>query len=218
VISLDGTRALASVALLLATGLGVAAAEEGAWRTIRHDDALEVSTRPVAGSQFDEVRVVGNVCASLEALTGYVQDVQHFPDWIPDTAQAEQLAQPNARERIYYVRTDMPWPVKDRDMIYRVVVTPGAVANAAAIEMQGLPDYLPKKEDAIRMTSLHGAWQIEQRAAGLTHVALEMRVEPGGSVPTWLARRRIVALPTGMVENLQREFADGCASRVGSRS
>jgi len=99
------------------------------WKSARHDAALDVWTRPVAGSQYDEVRVAGNICASLDALTAYVQDVAHFADWIPDTAEAKLLAQPSAAERLYYIRTDMPWPVKDRDMVYRLVAAQDAHAE-----------------------------------------------------------------------------------------
>ena len=184
---------------------------DAGWRSVRHDSALDVYTRSVAGSDFDEVRVVGTICASLGALTAYVQDVSHIVDWIPDTEDARLLTQPSERERIYYLRTNMPWPVKDRDMIYRLVATPDPSATATTIEMTGLPDYLPAAADAVRMTSMHGLWRIEQQGAKRTHVVLQMRVEPGGSVPIWLGRRRIVALPTGMIENLERRFASACA-------
>jgi len=207
-------RRTAALVSMLASVVCVAGPIHDDWKLVRQDDALEVWTRHVPNSQFDAVRVGGNICTSLDVLTRYVQDVDRFVEWIPDTAEAHMLAQPSAFERIYYIRTAMPWPVKDRDMIYRLVSEPEA--HPRTIEIDGIPDYLPVRADAVRMASVEGAWHIEPRSAQLTHVTVEMRIEPGGNVPTWFARRRIVALPTGMIQNLERKFSETCDTTPSS--
>ena len=64
-----------------------------------------------------------SVCATLPQLVAFVEDVAAFEQWIPDTAEARLIERPTPRTQIYYIRTSMPWPVKDRDMIYRLSET-----------------------------------------------------------------------------------------------
>ena len=185
------------------------------WRFTSHRDGegidgVDVYVRPVPGSAYDEARAVGSVCASIDALTSLVTDVSRFEEWIPDTERVEQLAAPSAYERIYYIRTGMPWPIKDRDMVYRVVSSANPLtADAVTVTLQGLPDYAPPTDGVVRMRSVQGEWHFAHVAAG-TRISLQMRIEPGGGVPAWLARRRIVGMPAKMLLNIGRLFASSC--------
>jgi START domain len=173
-------------------------------------DGVDVYVRPVPGSSYDEARAVGSVCAPIDALTSLVTDVSRFEEWIPDTERASLLATPSPYERIYYIRTGMPWPIKDRDMIYRVVSSANPnTADDITVTLEGLPDYAPPVDGVVRMTSVRGQWHFAHVAAG-TRIALEMRIEPGGGVPAWLAKRRIVGMPARMLLNIGRMFASSC--------
>jgi hypothetical protein len=184
---------------------------DGDWRQVTASTDVEVYTRKTAGSAFDEVRVRGSVCAPIDDLIEYISTVEHFTAWIPDTIAARLLADPSSSERLYYVRTDLPWPAKDRDMIYRLVVRPGATDRARTIDMVGVPDFLPPTPNVVRMATVAGHWQfVEAAGEGRTRVSLDMRVDPGGNVPPWLANRRIVSTPLGMLTNLAKHFDAGC--------
>jgi START domain len=207
-------------AWLLCGWFGVAAATstsgaDHSWQLSAHrssdgTDGIDIYLRPVPNSPYDEARVVTSVCAPIDALAVVLTDVSHFDEWIPDTKRAQQLAAPSEFERIYYIRTGLPWPIKDRDMVYRVAASADPhTANALTVTLQGLPDYLPHVDGVVRMISVQGRWQLA-RVGDRTHIELVMRIEPGGGIPTWLAQRRIVATPTKMVQNIGRLFATSC--------
>jgi len=188
-----------------------AAAGDAAWSVIGESNGVTVSTRAVAGSTYPEVRASGSVCASLPMLLQYIEDAAGFDRWIPDTLEARTLDRPSEREQIYYIRTGMPWPVKSRDMIYRLSA-PGAAADARAVSVsiEGLPGFLPPNPDAVRMTSMRGRWNFVEEEGG-TRIELVMHFEPGGNIPAWLATRRIVATPGKMLTNLKAHFDAKCA-------
>ena len=188
-----------------------AAADDAAWKTIGESNGVTVSTRAVDGSAYPEVRASGSVCASLPTLLDFVEDAAGFDRWIPDTLEARVLDRPSEREQIYYIRTDMPWPVKSRDMIYRLSAPNATVgARAMTVAIEGLPDYLPPNPAAVRMTNVRGRWNFVEEA-GRTHIDLDMHFEPGGDIPAWLATRRIIATPSKMLANLKAHFAASCA-------
>jgi hypothetical protein len=206
---------VACIAAAPAAAMVETPASDAGWHLQAHDDSagtdgIDVYVRPVPDSPYTEARVVTSVCAPIPALAAVLTDVSRFDQWVPDTEAARQLAAPAPFERIYYIRTDMPWPIKDRDMIYRVASSADPnTANALTVTLEGLPDYLPPYDGVVRMVGVHGRWQLA-RVGDRTHIELEMRIEPGGGVPAWLARRRIIGTPTKMVQNIGRLFAASC--------
>jgi hypothetical protein len=186
------------------------AAETAEWTELDKANGIAVYTRPFRGSAFPEVRASGDVCATLPQLVAFVEDVAAFEQWIPDTAEARLLERPTPRTQVYYIRTSMPWPVKDRDMIYRLseIADPPVIAKIS-VGIEGMPDYLPVDPRAVRMSGVSGRWSFVQ-AGGRTQINLDKHIEPGGGVPSWLARQRIVGTPTKMLSNLKRHFETGC--------
>ena len=198
------------------------------WQLVSESDGISVATRRVEGSAFAEVRASATVCATIPQLVEFVEDVDAFDTWIPDTERARLLARPSPHQRIYYIRTSMPWPVKHRDMIYALteVTEPSEPTGLngmngmneviaapkgpdASVLMQGLPEYLPPAAGVVRMTAVTGRWDFSE-GAGTTRISLQMHIEPGGTVPVWLANRRIVDTPSKMLLNLKRRFESAC--------
>lgn len=202
-----------SAIALVASGAvsGAPAAEVGPqWKSFGESDGVQVYTRPFPGSAYAEVRASGTVCATLPELVAFVEDVARFDTWIPDTDEARLLARPSRSDQLYYIRTSMPWPVKHRDMIYRLTESHGArVDSDISVTINGVPDYLPPYPGVVRMTGVTGRWNFHQ-ADGETRIDLVMHIEPGGKVPQWLANRRIVGTPTKMIENLRHQFGSSC--------
>jgi len=189
-------------------------ADGGGWTELEKTNGIAVYTRPYEGSTYPEVRASGSVCATLPQLVAFVEDVAAFEQWIPDTAEARLLERPTPLTQIYYIRTSMPWPVKDRDMIYRLSETAdSSLTDTLSVGIKGLPDYLPDDSSAVRMQGVTGRWSFEQ-ADGRTRIDLDMHIEPGGGVPAWLARQRIVGTPTKMLSNLKRHFESACHAPV----
>jgi START domain-containing protein len=201
--------------LICSIGTGALAAATPAsgtaeWTELEKANGILVYTRPFRDSSFPEVRASGDVCATLPQLVAFVEDVAAFEQWIPDTAEARLLERPTPRTQIYYIRTSMPWPVKDRDMIYRLFETAdSSMTTKISVGIEGLPDYLPTDPRAMRMSGVSGRWSFVQ-AGGRTRIDLDMHIEPGGGVPSWLARQRIVGTPTKMLANLKKHFEAGC--------
>lgn len=180
------------------------------WKLSKDSDGVAVYTRAMPGSAYAQVRASASVCATLPELVAFVEDVPNFDTWIPDTEEARLLERPSPSSQIYYIRTSMPWPVKHRDMVYRVTEVPDAsVPGALSAVMEGLPRYLPDIKGVVRMDSVSGRWDFHEDA-GRTRISLELHIEPGGKLPVWLASQRIAGTPRAMLRNLARRFAPAC--------
>ena len=185
-------------------------ADDAPWNPFGAVNGVEVFTRPFDGSSYPEVRASSTVCATLPELVAFVEDVSRFASWIPDTDEARLLAQPSPRAQIYYIRTAMPWPIRHRDMVYRLAESQDSSPTPdVVVSIEGVPEYIADYPGVVRMTAVTGQWTFHEDA-GRTHIDLVMHIEPGGNIPAWLANRRIVGTPSKMLENLRRQFVSLC--------
>jgi hypothetical protein len=179
------------------------------WKPSGDADGIAVFTRAMPRSDYAQVRAGVTVCATLPELVAFVEDVSRFDTWIPDTQEARLLERPSRRTQIYYIRTTMPWPVQHRDMVYRVTESGDPAEGAVSVLLEGLPDFLPEYRGIVRMRSVSGRWEFHEHG-GMTRIDLELHIEPGGTLPVWLARQRVVGTPRAMLHNLERAFAASC--------
>ncbi len=197
----NGAVALLWCCLLTAAGTTSATGEDG-WDDDRSVAGVALESRPTA-SGFDEVRGRVTVCTDVAALQQFVGDPQRFDEWIPFTEEARALAKEGDGER-YYLRTATPWPMRSRDLIYRVDPRPAAADGTLRIDLVGEPDALPPQPGSVRMDGASGAWTLQPGAAGVD-VALQMTVDPG-RVPALFANRRLAATVGQMLANLRDRF------------
>ena len=163
------------------------------------------------GSAYAQVRATATACATLPELVAFVENVDLLDTWIPDTKEARLLDRPSPTTQVYYIHTAMPWPVKHRDMVYLATEVPEdpPVQASIAVLLEGLPDYLPEYDGIVRMQSVSGRWDFHA-SDGRTQIEFELHIEPGGTLPVWLAQQRIVGTPRGMLRNLAQHFAAAC--------
>jgi hypothetical protein len=162
---------------------------------------VTVEARPTA-SGFDEHRGTAEVCTDLSALEALISDTERFPEWLPYTRQAE-LLETSDRQFTYYVRTTTPWPLKDRDMVYRITRQSDS-ATTVHLDVVGLPDYEPKRRGATRIREASGRWEFIDTGAGLT-VSYQLFVDPG-PVPAFAANGRLASAVGETLANLADRF------------
>ncbi len=176
-------------------------AAEAGWASARQVAGVPVESRPTA-SGFHEHRAEIAVCTDLTTLEDFVADTTQFADWIPFTRSVELLSS-SENDFVYYVRSSTPWPLNDRDMVYRI--TRGPTTNEGLrLSMVGLPDYQPREQNVTRLVAAEGQWRL-QPSANTINVEYQLYVHPGG-VPAMAANRRLATVVGRTLANLAERF------------
>jgi len=194
-------RTVVIVALGWLSAISASAADD--WEPVRVVRGVQVDARPMPGSPFAEHRGTVAVCAQLDTLEGYVADTSQFQEWVPDTEEVRVLEH-SENSQTYYLRTHTPWPLRSRDMIYRLTREPAADSDEVRIDVTGLPDYLPEQPGAVRMRSASGEWIL--RKATNVVVSFRLHVDPGW-VPAVFANRRLAGSVGETLANLAERFS-----------
>jgi hypothetical protein len=183
--------------LLLLAGIPVLGdAVKGEWKLKKSKAGIEVFVRDVAGSKLKEFKGVMTLSGTrLQALVAAFDDTSTYTMWMHECIEARLLKKISLRERISYTVTHAPWPVSDRDLVTRSVVSQDLKTLAVTIQMTGLGDYMPKVAKRVRVPMMNGLWVFKPLETGDIVVMYQLHSDPGGDLPAGLANMASVDLP-----------------------
>lgn len=180
------------LALLLTAPLP-AYAQAGDWKLAKDQDGVQVYLKQVPGSNYKSFRGITLVKADVATLGHLQENLRVSCAWLYACAQMRLLKYSD--EAIWvYLDTKLPWPAAPRDLVLKVS-TEQTADGSMIRHLQAAPDYIPPVQDRIRVPNVSGTWQMVPKGPKLTEVTYEMRGEPGGSVPSWLANQFVVDAP-----------------------
>lgn len=187
------------LALLLAPGIALAQAED--WKLAKEEDGVRVYLSQVPGSRYKSFRGVTLVKADVSTLGRLQENLRVSCAWLYACAQMRLLKYTDAAIWVY-LDTKLPWPAAPRDLVLQVI-TEETPDGGMIRRLQAAPDYIPPVKGRIRVPVLSGTWQMIPKGPKLTEVTYQMRAEPGGSVPSWLANQFVVDAPLATLRTLK---------------
>jgi len=175
-------------ALVLTTDQSIADNLDRSWELVMEKNGIKAYARKVSGSGIFEFRAVMVVEARAEVIAEALLDTPASTEWLPDCDSAYTIEMESRNNLTNYFSLDLPWPVKDRDLVMKTETKydfdhARAVVNFIDTEIASCP---PKKSH-IRIPSLKGQYvfvYVTREKTGIVHT---YRADLGGSLPEWLA-------------------------------
>ncbi len=174
------------------------------WTLKKNSSGIEIYTRSIEGSSFDEfkgVTVISDV--TLIEVLNVILDVKNYDDLFPDCINPRILKQDGKWYDIHYIQTRGPFPVKDRDSVFEQVTVIDQDGKHARITLKPLPDYIAENEDMVRIRKGSGFWDLKEADHNNVTVTYQFHGEPGGDIPSWLANSFVVSHPFETLKNLR---------------
>lgn len=177
-----------AIALLIVNACPLAEASEH-WELTRDGEFRnEVSTwsRSIPDHQIKAFRGRVDVPHSLLEVLSVLADIERYPKWVFQCDRAEHLS--SLGDDVVYLHIRGIWPVDDRDVVTRSRILQDPETYAVTIHSwadDSATHPLPKK--TVRMPELENLFILEPLSDGWTRVTFQTFVDPGGSIPKWLA-------------------------------
>ncbi|MSR78454.1 MAG: hypothetical protein EXS63_09595, partial [Candidatus Omnitrophica bacterium] len=141
-------------------GTLVAATGEYPWQLRKDREGIRVSTRSVKDSPIYELRGEMTISVSLEKVTALYEKVEQMLKWFHRAKEVKLIQNISKNESIIYFAADLPWPLSDRDGVYRRVKSIDAATGAVIYTMTYAgPDLYPKQKDRVRVVYLDAEWK-----------------------------------------------------------
>ncbi len=180
------------------------AGEELLWQQKINKAGVQVSTRRVAGSPVLEFKGEVIVNAPLAQVVAFYEDPLQLPRWFYQCVDFQIVSIKNSQEQIFYFVIHLPWPVAERDAVFKRVKSMDATSGAIIYTLSALPDRLPQRKDRVRTPYLKTQWVFMSQGDGSTKVLFQQHSDAGGSIPAFIVNKLVVDIPFNSLKNLRR--------------
>ncbi len=171
------------------------------WSLAKQAEGIKVYLRTIPNSPLSEFKGEIEINTSAEKLVRVLRDADAFRRWMPGLA-ASKLLKITDTEQYHYLVNESPWPVSNRDGIYHFTYTTADDSDIIVIQVEAIPDYLPRRSENVRIPQANGQWTLAPTATGV-QVTYQMHASPGGSIPDWLANQAVVDTPYDTLNSLR---------------
>ncbi len=166
------------------------------WRLRKDMKGIQVFTRGVPGSPSQEFKAVTEMESSLAGVLKLMEDIESYPEWLPNLREVKLVKILNSQELVIYQRMKVPFPAQDRDSFFKVTALRDPGTGAAILRLTSLWDFEPELKNVVRVKNLSGSWTfMPARGKDAVTVTYQMHTEPGGSLPAWMANASVVKRP-----------------------
>jgi hypothetical protein len=190
------------IPLLLAVALAWAEEE---WILKKEKDGIRSYTRAVEGWEVHQCRGVGYVNLPFERTVKARLDFDRFFSNNTNMESYRILDDRGPNNKIVYAVIDVPWPAKDRDVVFEVKVT--RQKDRVVTTSRGLANYsgAPPGDGYIRMAKMREK-HIFIRKGERTLVITESLADPGGKIPPDVINWMLANAPIKTIKTI-REIA-----------
>ena len=178
-----------------------ASAQEADWQLRKEQGGIRVFTREQQGSNFAAVRaemILEDVRVS--SLVALIDDPSACALLEARCAESYTVERVSATEQFVYRHNDMPFPIKDRDVVMHFVWTQDPVTRVVMLDNRNIDGVLPENPRRIRLPSAISGWRFEPLGDGRVLASSEVHLEPGANLPAWLLNSLLVDAPFNTME------------------
>ena len=183
---------------------GPVMAAEFPWELKKDENGVQAYVRRVEGSSILEYKGTVVVEATLaDALRLFEEDVR-MPEWFHQCTESRSLKTETPDLKILYSVIHMPWPVTDRDVVFRRARAKDPVTGVVRYETSAVPYDYPEQPGKVRMPYLKGLWRFTPLANGRTEIYYQQHSEVGGHIPDWLVNKLAVNIPFNSLSHFRQ--------------
>jgi len=157
------------------------------WKLEKDKNGIRVYLSDVAGVDFKAIKVECTFTGTYTRLISILSNVPKFPNWIFNNKSSHLVKQNTPLDFIYYAETRMPWPVTNRDEVIHMRVRTDSLPRFLTITGNGESNLVPKIPGRVRVTHYKASWRVTMPTAQSIHIIYFLELDPGGSIPAWIA-------------------------------
>lgn len=161
----------------------------------------QMSRNPAASYKAETVFNV-----PLERAVALIMDVERAQQWVPYMGKISILNRDDqAGEFLLHVVMDLPFPLKDRDLIIQSKITRER-NGTVNIRNRGMADSRFSQPDYIRLQDYQGDWTFQRLGANKVKVTTMGYVNPEGSLPISFMNMFVEQQPYQMLKIMRYEL------------
>lgn len=181
-------------------------AQNSEWKCVKQADNIRVYSRKSDSANYRIIRVTTLLKTTLSSLVMLVTDFPNNKNWVFLNKKTEVLEKKYPYSWILYNQTDAPWPVTDRDIISRTVLSQDSVTKIVTIRGKAIPKYRPTNPNYVRIPFARSQWRFIPLKDNLVDIEFTLELDVGGNIPQWLANMTATKGPYQTMRKFRKEI------------
>jgi len=177
---------------VLLFALSAARAQDN-WELRRNENGITIYSRHQ--KNLVELHLLTEFNGPADKLIAQLQDIPNYVNWVYGNKRSGIIKKMNENDIIYFTEAHLPWPIADRDLVIELSVTPATATTPLTVIAKSVDAILPPKPHFIRVPYSVATWHITPEANNKIKIDYTFSLDPGGSIPTWLANLTIATGP-----------------------
>lgn len=149
-------------------------------------------------------KVSTHIKAPLDRILAVMLDNHSCFKWFHGCKYSNLIERVNFNEQYHYQVIDIPFPFKDRDIIFHTIMDQDPVTKQVTINIFSTPDYCKKMiselckkinhSRLVRVKKSVGVYQLKPNKSG-TDITWIQYTDPSGNLPAWLVNQFVKDTP-----------------------
>ncbi len=136
--------------------ISISSSAQEIWKLVKEEDGIKVYTKHESGSDYKAFKAEMQVSCNIENIVEVLKNSESINSWIVNCKGVKLLKTDN-NDQYFYIETSLPFPFKNRDMVYHFQYIEINSGQEKVI-VTGIPEYIPPKEGIVRLAKANGYW------------------------------------------------------------
>lgn len=169
------------------------------WKFIKEKDGIKIYTRNDETNPVKSYKGETTVSTTLEKMSHVIGRIESFDWWEEDISRIDVLEYKEEEYIKYYLIYDVPWPLDDRDLCVKSIITNDPVTGTRTVFATPIDGVIPEQPGMVRIKNYWQKWVMEPVGDDKVHLILEGSVDPGGVIPSWIVNMVITDTPLNIM-------------------
>ena len=170
----------------------------------RDENGIKIYTCKEDGRSLKTVKVHLKLPGTLREYKKNLFAVEDYKTWHYRVIEPVLLEKIDSNSFLYYTKVDAPWPVSDRDLVLKVTVKHLPMLEQMEVIMQNQSDVVQVNKDLVRIPYSYSRMTLSQSSPNELTVDYNIKLDPGGSLPSWAINLFCTQGPFETFSNLKK--------------
>lgn len=186
------------------------------WEEIDEDPSVKVYVGSVEGMDLLAFKGVDSLNHSMADIIAVLSDIDKADEWINGMVEADTVEVLGPTSRIDYNRQHIPWPLSDRDFVFKITTRVSADQRQIVFDLKSVEhDNKPVRPDIVRASLLQSYLKLTAQTEIKTTLEIMMLADPKGMLPVWLVNMVNRQWAPNTINSLRRYMQENFSPVLG---
>ena len=164
--------------------IGLGHATAGEWEFADEENGIRSYRKNEPNNKVTAFMGEAIVDAPLAKVAWVIRDNDHRTKWVDRLKLSRVLEVHSEWDKVIYQHFGLPWPIADRDYVYRAKVR--WEGEKLTFNLKSITSPKSPRTKGVRAHLTRCIYHLTPKGENQTHIRVEVHTDPRGSLPSWL--------------------------------